>query len=214
MVLIGLIVGAASAGLSQLARARTASEGRAQAMERAHTAAELIARDIAQSVRDSDLLYARVYIEPGGDADDARDELLVHSRTLRPARPWAGAPEGSEKEIQYRVRPDAFGLEQASSAGETLWRRADPVPDDEPLGGGVASAMVDGVLSINLEAFDGGVWMDLWDSDYDGYPYAVRVTITATDDTGTYRATSRRVAALDRVPVPPTTEDVVGGGGR
>jgi len=43
----------------------------------------------------------------------------------------------------------------------------------------------------------------VWDSDTDGYPHALRVTLVALADDGKTTAVARRVISLDRTPLPP-----------
>jgi hypothetical protein len=38
---------------------------------------------------------------------------------------------------------------------------------------------MDGVVSLRFEAYDGSTWRDAWDSDLDGLPWALRVTVRA-----------------------------------
>ena len=39
--------------------------------------------------------------------------------------------------------------------------------------------LMDGVVSLRFEAYDGSTWRDAWDSDLDGLPWALRVTVRA-----------------------------------
>jgi hypothetical protein len=64
-------------------------------------------------------------------------------------------------------------------------------------------------VGVRIQAFDGTTWFDDWDTDSDGYPHAVRVTVTARSDDGSVTRVSRRTIAVDRVPLPvtpPSTE--------
>ncbi len=54
------------------------------------------------------------------------------------------------------------------SVGTMLWRRVDPIPDEVTLGGGVVFPVVEGVVALSIEAFDGEAWAASWDSDRDG----------------------------------------------
>jgi hypothetical protein len=78
----------------------------------------------------------------------------------------------------------------------------DPVPDDIPDGGGVATAIVDGIVSLDIKAYDGSAWSSSWETDDTGYPHAVSITVSATDDSGRYEAVCRRIVAIDRTPIP------------
>ena len=67
----------------------------------------------------------------------------------------------------------------------------------------------------SVEASDGSEWFGAWNSDSDGLPHLVRVTVTARSDDGTGVATFRRVVAVDRVPIPPVPmEEESGSGGQ
>jgi hypothetical protein len=57
--------------------------------------------------------------------------------------------------------------------------RADSQPDQYERGGGSATPLMDGVVSLRFEAYDGSTWRDAWDSDLDGLPWALRVTVRA-----------------------------------
>jgi hypothetical protein len=107
-----------------------------------------------------------------------------------------------EFETQFRIETDALG--------PALWQRRDAVPDEYPRGGGVATPLVAGVVSLAAEAYDGELWYQDWDSDYHGLPLAVRITVVASghregqDVLDAPLATLRTVMSIDRV-VPPET---------
>lgn len=229
-LLVGILItagicGATTIALSQALRAKTNAESRRQAFVRASTAAERIALDLTNVVRDGDLYNGRVLISDGGDGDQAADQLLVFTKSLQPTRPIGSQAEGDHFEVQYRLQGDDRGATRnapsrtaraaAEPARAVLWRRVDPVPDDNPEGGGVAFPLVERVAALSIDAFDGKTWYPSWDSDRDGYPHAVRVTVWATSEDGSKRAAARRVVAMDRVPVPYvtiTTASQQGGG--
>lgn len=194
------VIGATYAALSQVIRGRDGATGRQQAFSRAALAAELMARDVEMALRDADLRFAKVQVTRGGSTAEPRDELLVFTAQPRPVRPWSGTPEGVERESHYRVLPSGLGA--TGGPATALWRRVDPVPDQTPDGGGIAAPLVDGVVALSVVAADSEQWYDQWDSDSDGLPHAVRITVWATDDPGRYRAVARRTVAIDRVPVP------------
>jgi len=192
---IGVVIaGAVTTSISQFLRARSASASRHEAYSRAESAAARIATDLLNTVRNPDLLYSRISITPG--ASDASDELLVLTKSTRPLRGDEYNPEGDEYESQFRIAPGANGR-------PALWRRLDPGLDLYVDAGGIAAPVVPGVIGLSLEGYDGTEWFDKWDSDTDGLPHAVRVTITALSDDGRTRAVARRLVAIDRVPLPP-----------
>ncbi len=210
LIVVGIITaGLATAtisSISQSLRARDVSQARYEAFIHADIAARAIARDIANIVRDGDLYYTRFLLESDGRTNEERDELLVYARSTSRARA-GNMPEGAEYEIAYRLSPvdrSTLGATKDTRRAPEfeLWRRIDPVPDKNPEGGGVASPLTGRITSLSIIAFDGGKWQEEWDSDSDGYPHAVSITVRTTSSDGTRNATSRRIVAIDRTPVP------------
>ncbi len=213
-ILLALFAGATASAVIKTVRSRDDTAARREAFARAELAASRIAADVTTTVRDPNLLFSRVLItDDGGDGirnGDARDELLVFSRSLAPVRGdgvEANINEAGTREVQYRlVRTDesfARAGRGSGSPGMTLWRRVDPTADNAYDAGGVASPICDGITSLSIEAMDSQNWYETWDSDDYGYPHAVRVTVTAMS-TGNRPvfATIRRTIALDRTPYP------------
>ena len=54
------------------------------------------------------------------------------------------------------------------------------MPDTYPEAGGVITPKVEGILELEIEAWNGDQWLTTWDSDYDGMPYGLRISITAS----------------------------------
>lgn len=206
-VIVAFIAATTTAALSQAIRARDSAAAHSSAFARACAAADRIARDLENVTRDHEPLHVRVVVTDGQAGGNPADSLLLFSRTTRRVRPpiLAGSndpPEGAEAEIAYRLEPDS-----ARPGLFTLWRRADPVPDDVPDGGGVASPVAAGIVSLSIQAADSAAWYDQWDSDYSGYPHLVRVTVVAADDRSRATAAARRTIALDRTPLPVASDD-------
>ena len=195
-----MVAGAVAVSAGQLWRTNLAASQRQQASARAEAAASRISLDLLSAARDSDLLSARVSILDGGTGPSARDELLILTKSMRPVRDEAGEAEGDLQEAQYRVVGTAGG------AG-SLWGRRDPAMDEIVDGGGIAESLVEGIVSVSITAYDGEAWFEEWDSDRDGMPHAVRISVEAAGDDGKTRATSRRVIAIDRVPIPIVEEE-------
>ena len=199
-IMLAILVVCTYTAVGQIIRTRDHAIARSSAFQRANLAADLIATDAQQALRDANLLYCRVAIihptATGSAQSRGSDGLLLFSHISRPIRPFSGQNEGSECESQYRLEP------AAGSVGSTLWHRAQPVPDDKPDAGGVATALFDGMVSLNFEAFDGSAWTNTWDSDNDGFPYALRINVVASDDSGKTTTTARRVVPFDRIPIP------------
>jgi len=209
-LIVAMIVGAVGFSLAQVGRARNTARVRLDAYLRADAALDTLRRDVQSLIRSDDLYLARVLLfddtalTPAGSVE--RDELLVFSTRLQAVRPIEYNGEGGEYESQFRVFDDDMG--------PGLWQRRDPVPDEFPGSGGVASPVADGVLSLRIEAYDGDSWYDEWDSDVSGLPWAVRITVIASGapiGSDAYAeeypwVTLRTVVSIDRVPPPPPLE--------
>ncbi len=203
-VIVAFVWGSITMSLRQLSITKGASREQLQAYMRADAALSALRRDAASAIRAADLFWARVLITDGAVNTDEgyldRDELLVFNTRMRPTREIDYLGEGVEYETQYRIAEDELG--------PVLWQRRDTVPDEYPAGGGVATPQVDGIISLSIEAFDGEQWRDSWDSDLDGLPFGLRVTIVASghDDPDEVldapRAVLRTVIPIDRVPLP------------
>lgn len=207
IIIISLLAGATATSMSRLVAARTAVQSKRQAFARAADAANRMALDVENAVRDADLLQCRIEIVDKGAGAVARDELLVLMKSLRPARglyTTTGFAEGDEYESQYRLE---FAAAKRSVSGGTLMHRLDPALDGFVDGGGVAGPVADGIETLSIEAYDGEKWYASWDSDKDGLPHAVRIVVVGLSDDGKRDATVRRIVAIDRVPLPPETEE-------
>ncbi|MBX3354726.1 MAG: prepilin-type N-terminal cleavage/methylation domain-containing protein [Phycisphaeraceae bacterium] len=206
LVVAALVLTAISTSVSRIGRSRELVQIRLSAHQRAIDAVESLRRDLNSIIRSTDLFQTRLVITESvmntrsGPVD--RSEVILFATRLMPVRDIEYNGEGIEYETQYRVMDD--------SAGSALWRRRDPVPDDTPDGGGVVEPVADGVIGLYLEAYDGENWWPAWDSDEDGLPLAVRVTVTVAgaapdrDPNLPPEAiiTLRTLVAIDRVPEP------------
>lgn len=203
-VLTTFILGTISVSLTNLARAKLSSRQRLEAYLRADTALNMIRRDVVSIIRSDDLFWTRFLLldkvvdTPAGRMD--RDEILIFNNRLKPVRRTEYNGEGMEYETQYRIQEDELA--------PNLWCRRDPLPDEYPLGGGVATPVTDGMLGLKIEAYDGYQWFDQWDSDLEGLPLAVRITVTTSGDYGyediydAPQATLRTIVSLDRILLP------------
>jgi len=175
-LIAAIVVGAIGASLSQLARTRTVARVRLDSHLRTSMALDRIRREVQAAIRSDDLFDSRLLIlddtvsAPVGDLD--RDELLVFNTKVRPVRERTYSGDGQEWETHLRVEEDDIGA--------ALWMRTDAVPDDVDRGGGMAEPIMSGIIGLKFEAYDGTTWRDEWDSDIDGMPWAVRVTISGT----------------------------------
>ncbi len=201
-IILAVVVGATTIAIAQAIRSRDTATAAGDAFSRAELAASRMAADAGQALRDGNLKYTKIAITRGSPAGKSSQGLLLFTHLARNVRSGDDVPEGDEYEVQYRLEPDLTANRSTGPTSYTLWRRTDPVPDDVIDGGGVASPLTDGVLTLDLDAYDGSAWQTDWDSDVDGYPHALRVVVTATDDQGRRTATARRVVAFDRTPRP------------
>jgi prepilin-type N-terminal cleavage/methylation domain-containing protein len=195
IVIGAVLAGGAAASMGNFFRTRNATKAYQQASLRANTGAARIAQDLASCVRHPEAKYQRLTITNGGDGRTPRDELLLLTRSLRSSRGYRDEPEGGEYEAQYRLMP--------SASGDALWRRFDPAFDAIVDGGGIATPIMPGAVSLGVDASDGSNWFETWDSDKQGLPHAVRVIVVARSDDGRSTAAARRIVAIDRVPLIP-----------
>ena len=82
------------------------------------------------------------------------------------------------------------------------------MPDTYPEAGGVITPKVEGILELEIEAWNGDQWLTTWDSDYDGMPYGLRISITASgarpgeNPLDSPLAFLRTIIPIDRAPLP------------
>lgn len=198
-VIMAIIGSATTAVIANFARVKTRSADRQQAYSRAEAVAAAFEQDALAVVRDSDLTVGRVQVIDGGSQAVPNDSVLLIVRTLRRVRGIEGSPEGGDFEVQYKI--------DSNPATRGLWRRMDPALDDAQDAGGVATLLAGNPISLSVQAYDGENWFDAWDSDSDGFPHALRLSVTVASDDGIAAATSIRTVAIDRVPLPPETKD-------
>jgi len=203
-VIAAMVLGALTVSMSQIVQAKSISRERLDAYVRADVALRNLRRDIVSTLRRDDLFYTRLVIENDsvnsllGQMD--RDTLLVFNHRLRASREIDYNGEGVEYETAYRIEEDEWG--------PVLWQRRDALPDQYPTAGGIVSPIAEGVVSLALEAYDGEQWLQDWDSDYDGIPHAVRVTVRASGHLPDQPvldaplATLRTIVPIERTPVP------------
>jgi uncharacterized membrane protein YgcG len=204
-VIAAFLMGTVSLSLANLGRAKNSSKHRFAAFMRADNALTTLRSDIASCTRANDLFYSRILItsrtyrtEDGQEFP--RSELLTFTTRLMNIRAIDYTGEGIEYETQYRIEEDEFG--------PVLWQRRDALPDVYPDGGGMVTPLVEGVVGLRLEAYDGFGWREEWDSDYDGMPIAIRMTVWTSgqrDDESAYEKQPielSTVVSIDRVEPP------------
>ncbi len=202
-VMASIVLGGVTTSLSQLGSAKSISRDRLDATSRADTALRTLRRDVISTLRRDDLFDTRLLIvdDTGriGRMTVDRDELLLFNGNLRANKEIDFNGEGLEYETQFRIDGEEFDA--------VLWKRRDPILDDNPAGGGIATPIAEGLVSLQLEAYDGEAWYSQWDSDIDGLPQAVRITVAAIGDVADERSDPslvhlRTVVPIDRVAPP------------
>lgn len=192
-----LVAGATTAALSALARGQARSTARHEAWSRADAAASRIALDVSNLVRTRTLSATRFIVNTSQAGPGQSDSLILVTNSLNTVRGLDDSPEGGEREVQFKLFP-----REDTSSGMALWRREQPVPDEFPDAGGVASKVADGIQSLTIKTADSSEWTDAWNADDSGLPHTVSIQVTAVSDDGTAQATARRVIAIDRTPAP------------
>jgi type II secretion system protein J len=197
------VLTAVTFALSQLSKGRNIARDRVEAFQRASTALEALRREVSSTIRSDDLFETRFLLttreasaRTGGHE---RSDLLLFNTSMRPTRTVEYQGEGREYETQFRVEDDELG--------SAIWRRRDYMPDETPDGGGTAEPLADGVVGFLVEASDGDAgWRTEWDSDVDGLPKLVRMTVVSTGvplggepNSMSAEVTLRTVVAIDRV---------------
>ena len=202
-MMTSIVLGGITTSLSQLGSAKSISRQRLEAFSRCDTALRTIRKEVISVLRRDDLFDTRILISDftdrylGEDVD--RDELLVFNGNVRANKEIDFNGEGLEYETQIRI--------ENNDVSSALWKRRDAILDDNPIGGGMATPVANGIVSLQLEAFDGTSWFPQWDSDEFGIPMAIRITVTSTgmeflQELDTSLVTLRTVVPLDRVVAP------------
>ena len=198
-----IVLGTITLSLSQLGSSKSISRQRLEAHSRCDLAMRTIRKDIITTLRRGDLFYTRVLITDATHRFDGEivnnDELLLFDGSLRANKEIDFNGEGMEYETQFRI-------ESHDEFGTALWKRRDAILDDNPIGGGMATPISTGVIALELEAFDGTSWFSSWDTDDNGMPHAIRITVTTSGmnsvDEESPLVTLRTVVPIDRYQSP------------
>ena len=163
-----------------------------------------IRSDIASILRRNDLFQTWLKIEDDTYRLDGtelnQDWILLFNNHLRAIRGIDYNGEGIEYESSWQIIMD--------EDGPVLWQRRDAMPDTYPEAGGVITPKVEGILELEIEAWNGDQWLTTWDSDYDGMPYGLRISITASgarpgeNPLDSPLAFLRTIIPIDRAPLP------------
>lgn len=203
-IIMAMLFGAITVSMGQVISARNNSRNRMEAFVRADAAMQSIRSDIASILRRNDLFNSWLKIEDDSYRLDGtelnQDWILFFNNHLRAIRSIDYNGEGIEYESSWQIIMD--------EDGPVLWQRRDAMPDTYPEAGGVITPKVEGILELEIEAWNGDQWLSTWDSDYDGMPYGIRISITATgarpgeDPLDSPLAFLRTIIPIDRAPLP------------
>ena len=203
-IIMAMLFAAITVSMGQVISARNTSRNRMEAFVRADAAMQSIRSDIASILRRNDLFQSWLKIEDDTYRLDGtelkQDWILLFNNHLRAIRTIDYNGEGIEYESSWQVIMD--------EDGPVLWQRRDAMPDTYPEAGGVITPKVEGILELDIEAWNGDQWRSSWDSDYDGMPYGIRISITATgarpgeDPLDSPLAFLRTIIPIDRAPLP------------
>jgi len=175
-ILLAMLLVAMGVAMQQVVKSRTRARNRIDAYLRADAALRIVQRDLMSTLRRQDLYYTRVLlIDDSVEREGVRiprDEILVFNNRLQSTRDLDYNGDGLEFETQFRIEED--------ESLPVLWQRRDPMPDAYPRGGGIVTPVTAGVTGLEIEAWNGLDWFEEWDSDEDGLPWALRITVTAT----------------------------------
>jgi type II secretory pathway pseudopilin PulG len=156
---------------------------RAELLQRARAALDLIASDLRSAVplsKDHEFVGLD---RQSGVAES--DSMVFATRNYRPMRPG----EADFCEVTYLVMRDP------ATGRRSLYRRRDPSPDEEPFQGGSRELIIADVAELSFEFQDGFKWYPTWGRTWedvalgreprdllarnvDGLPDAVRITIS------------------------------------
>jgi general secretion pathway protein J len=188
--LMAIVIGSAYACLSAGINGKRLIEARAEGMQSARVALNMIATDLRATIPLAGSVEFVGMRRTLGEMD--ADNLDFATRNYNPKR----LREPDYCEISYFLTRDP----EADSF--ILVRRRDPTPDPEPMEGGLQEEIARGVRGLRFEFYDGFEWFDEWGdpegktkgmtlppSNSYGLPEAVRITIVFDPETRSRRQT-------------------------
>lgn len=210
-VITAMLISAVTLSTRHVINSRDKSQVRQEAFASVNAVTQIIARDIRNIVRKSDLRSVILQVVDDKEKFEGwdLDRLLIFSRSMKPVRTNGNQGEDGVYEVEYLLVPD-------NEQGGAVWRRRDPIPDEFYDAGGVAVPLAVGILSLNFEVYNDNEWLTEYDSDEYGIPYAVRVTCEGKIEGNDIVVWARACVAIDRYPLPieeaPGLFDGMGGG--
>lgn len=188
--LMAIVIGSAYACLSAGINGRRLIEARAEGMQSARVALNMIATDLRATIPMSGSIEFVGMRRTLGEID--ADNLDFSTRNYNPKR----LRQPDYCEISYFLARDP------ESESFILVRRRDPTPDPEPMEGGLQEEIARGVRGLRFEYYDGFEWFDEWGdpegktkgmtfppSNSYGLPEAVKITIVFDPETRPRRET-------------------------
>jgi general secretion pathway protein J len=184
VALMAIVIGSAYACLSAGVNGKRVIEARAEGMQSARVALNMIATDLRSTIPMAGNVEFVGMRRIVGEID--ADNLDFSTRNYNPKR----LREPDYCEISYFLTRDP------ESDSFILVRRRDPTPDPEPMEGGLQEEIARGVRGLRFEFYDGFEWFDEWGdpegktkgmalppSNSYGLPEAVRITIVFDPET-------------------------------
>tara|TARA_Y100000589_G_scaffold330134_2_gene378829 strand:+ start:262 stop:1260 length:999 start_codon:yes stop_codon:yes gene_type:complete len=209
-IIMSMLFGAIAVSMGQITQARNTSRNRMEAFVRADAALQAVRSDLVSVLRRQDLFQTWVLLQDDAMTIDGvemnRDRIILFNNRLRAIRTIEYNGEGIEYESSWQLLDD--------DDGPVLWQRRDAMPDTYPQAGGLITPVVEGILELGIEVWDGEQWMAEWDSDFDGLPRGFRVSVTATgarpgeDPMDFPLAFLRTVVPVERCPLPLDVQDL------
>lgn len=130
-------------------------------------ASKRITTDLVNLYRDVDFRNTKFLGLVGGEKGVTRLTFYTVNR----AKARAAEPEGDVYEVEYYLAAD----EEKSS----LMRRVWPNPEKDVDGGGLLTAIAEGIDVFDVRYFDGQQWVSEWDEERRRVPELVEVTLAS-----------------------------------
>lgn len=198
VALMAIVIGSAYACLSAGVNGKRVIEARAEGMQSARVALNMIATDLRSTIPMAGNVEFVGMRRIVGEID--ADNLDFSTRNYNPKR----LREPDYCEISYFLTRDP------ESDSFILVRRRDPTPDPEPMEGGLQEEIARGVRGLRFEFYDGFEWFEEWGdpegktkgmtlppSNSYGLPEAVRITIVFDPETRPRRDTTADETKLE-----------------
>lgn len=178
MVAVGLVgmIGVAASGLMlQLSEARGRADRVSSYTAEANYALHAMGMAIRNCYRPQDEQVS-VLFEGLDETLDGRPADRLRLQVVSHAVVRNGEPESDVREIEFSVDSVVRG------EAPMLMRRIDPTLNELPDGGGVVDRVAKGVVSLDIEYFNGVTWEPEWPVILGAVPEAVRIKLGIMKD--------------------------------